>query len=125
MAGADSMCTAQTDFGTVKVKLYFEFYQDRFVAVTLLSTPARYPELRRSFVERYGPPTRAETKRRPGPFSEHSSEEVLWDGSTVRIKLSEYVGGPTLTVAVIALRSESERRAAGSGTSSAPALDPK
>ncbi len=113
------VCRAQADIGTVRVKLYFEFYQDRFVAVTLLSTPTRYADLRRSFVERYGPPTRAETKRRFGPFSEHSSEEVLWDGPMVHIKLAQYVGGPTLTVAVISLRSEVERRAAQSEASGA------
>jgi hypothetical protein len=100
------VCTAQTDIGTVRVKVYFEFTDDRLVAVTLLTTPAWYADLRRSFVDRYGPPTRAETKTRSGPFAEHSSEEVVWEGSTVRIKLAQYVGGRTLTVAVIGLRSE-------------------
>ena len=100
------VCTAQTDLGAVRVKVYFEFAQDRFVAVTLLTTPAWYADLRRSFVDRYGPPTRAETKTRSGPFAEHSSEEVVWEGPTVRIKLAQYVGGRTLTVAVIGLRSE-------------------
>src|SRR5262249_30807345 len=99
------VCTAQTDLGSVRAKVYFEFTQDRFVAVTLLTTPAWYADLRRSFVDRYGPPTRAETKTRTGPFAEHASEEVFWEGPTVRIKLAQYVGGRTLTVAVISLRS--------------------
>jgi hypothetical protein len=116
----DMVCTAHTDIGRVRVKVYFEFYQDRFVAVTLLSKPVRYADLRRSFVERYGAPTRAETKTRVGPFAEHSSEEVLWDGPTVRIKLAQYVGGPTLTVAVIALRAEADRRAAEPETPGPP-----
>jgi hypothetical protein len=121
VAVADSaVCTAQTHVGTVRVKLYFEFYQDRFVSVTLLSTPTRYADLRRSFIERYGPPTRAETKMRIGPFSEHLGEEVLWDGPSVHIKLAQYVGGPTLSVAVISLRSEVDRRAVEPERSSAP-----
>jgi hypothetical protein len=119
VAVADSaVCTAQTHIGTVSVKLYLEFYRDRFVAVTLLSTPKRYADLRRSVIERYGPPTRAETKRRIGPFSEHLGEEVLWDGPSVHIKLAQYVGGRTLSVAVISLRAEVERRAAEPHTSS-------
>jgi len=125
-APADSaVCTAQADIGAVRVKLSFEFYQDRFVAVTLLSRPASYADLRRTFVERYGPPTRAETKTRSGPFEDYSSEEVLWDGPTVRIKLAQYVGGRTFTVAVISLRAEADRRAAEPEPSSAPALHQK
>jgi hypothetical protein len=115
------VCTAQTDIGTVRAKVYFEFVEDRFVTVTLLTTPDRYVELRRSFVERYGPPTRAETKKRSGPFSEHSSEEVVWEGPTVRIKLAQYVGGRTLTVAVIGLRSATDSQPVEPESSGAPA----
>jgi hypothetical protein len=106
-----AVCTAETDFGSVRVKLSFEFYQDRFVAVTLLSRPTSYADLRRTFIERYGLPTHAETRARSGPFEEHSSEEMLWDGPTVRIKLAQYVGGRTFTVGVISLRAEADRRA--------------
>ena len=117
------VCMAQTDIGTVRTKVYFEFVQDRFIAVTLLTTPVWYADLRRGFVERYGPPTRAETKTRVGPFSEYSSEEVVWEGPTVRIKLAQYVGGRTLTVAVIGLRSETDSQAADPQPPGTPPLE--
>ena len=120
----NTVCTANTDIGAVRVKLFFEFYQDRFVAVTVLSTPPSYADLKRSFIARYGTPTRADTKKRIGPFAEHTSEEVRWEGPTVHIKLSEYVGGPTLTVGVIALRSEVDRQTA-EREQSAPPPQPK
>ena len=107
-----AVCVASTDIDSVTVKLYFEFYQDRFVSVTVLSTPASYAALKRGFIARYGAPTRTDRKKKVGPFSEYTSEEVLWDGPTVHIRLSQYVGGPTFTVAVIALRSEMDRQAA-------------
>jgi hypothetical protein len=121
----NAVCTAHADIGSVRVTLYFEFYQDRFVAVTLLSSPTRYADLRRNFIDRYGPPTRAETKTRVGPFSEYSSEEVLWDGPTVRITLAQYVGGRAFTVAVISLRAEADRRASEPDASSARTLHQK
>ena len=118
---ADSaVCVANTDIDSVRVKLYFEFYQDRFVAVTVLSTPTSYAALKRGFIARYGPPTRADRRKKIGPFSEYTSEEVLWEGPTVHIKLSQYVGGPTFTVAVIALRSEVDRQAAEQKKSTGP-----
>jgi hypothetical protein len=57
---------------------------------------------------------------RVGPFAAHSSEEVLREGPTVRIKLAQYVGGSTLTVAVIALRAEADRRAAEPDAAGSP-----
>lgn len=107
-----AVCVANTDIDSVRVKLYFDFDQDRFVAVTVLSTPTSYSALKRSFIARYGAPTRADTRKKIGPFSEYTSEEVLWEGPTVHIKLSQYVSGLTLTVAVIGLRSELDRQAA-------------
>lgn len=97
-----AVCAAAMDMDSVRVGLYFEFYQDRFVAVTLVSAPAAYADLKRSLIVRYGAPTRAETKMKVGPLSEHMSEEVLWEGPMVRIKLSQYVGDLTFSVAVIA-----------------------
>jgi hypothetical protein len=115
-----AVCVANTDIESVKVKLYFEFYQDRFVAVTVLSTPTSYAALKRSFIARYGAPTRADRRKKIGPFSEYTSEELLWEGPTVQIKLSQYVGGPTYTVAVIALRAEVDRQAAEQKKSTGP-----
>ena len=118
---ADSaVCVANTVIESVRVKLYFEFYQDRFVAVTVLSTPKSYAALKRGFIARYGAPMRADTRTKIGPFTEYTSEEVLWEGPTVHIKLSQYVGGPTFTVAVIALRSEVDRQAAEQKKSTGP-----
>jgi hypothetical protein len=123
---ADSaVCVANMDIESVRVKLYFEFYQDRFVAVTVLSTPTSYAALKRGFIARYGTPTRADKRNRIGPFSEYTSEEVFWEGPTVRIRLSQYVGGPTFTVAVIALRSELDRQAAERKKSTGPPQLPK
>ena len=122
---ADSaVCVANADIESVRVKLYFEFYQDRFVAVTVLSTPTSYAALKRGFIARYGAPTRADRRKKIGPFSEdeYTSEEVLWEGPTVHMKLSQYVGGPTFTVAVIALRSEVDRQAAEQKKSTGPPL---
>ena len=115
-----AVCVASTDIESVRVKLYFEFYQDRFVAVTVLSTPKSYAALKRGFIARYGAPTQADTRTKIGPFTEYASEEVLWEGPTVHIKLSQHVGGPTFTVAVIALRSEVERQAAEQKKSTGP-----
>ena len=118
---ADSeVCVANTDIESVRVKLYFEFYQDRFVAVTVLSTPKSYAALKRGFIARYGAPTRVDTTKKIGPFFEYTSEEVFWGGPTVHIKLLQYVGGPTFTVAVIALRSEVDRQAAEQRKSTGP-----
>jgi hypothetical protein len=118
---ADSaVCVANADIESVRVKLYFEFYQDRFVAVTVLSTPTSYAALKRGFIARYGAPTRADRSKKIGPFSEYTSEEMFWEGPTVHIKLSQYVGGPTFTVAVIALRSEVDRQAAEQKKSTDP-----
>jgi hypothetical protein len=118
---ADSaVCVANTDIESVRVKLYFEFYQDRFVAVTVLSTPTSYAALKRGFIARYGAPTREDRGKKIGPFSEYTSEEVFWEGPTVYIKLSQHVGGPTFTVAVIALRSEVDRQAAERNESIGP-----
>ncbi len=107
-----AVCVAAMDMDSVRLGLYFEFHQERFVAVTAVSAPASYADLKRALIARYGAPTRAETKTKAGPFSEYASEEVLWEGPTVRIKLSQYVGDRTFTVAVIALRSELDRQAA-------------
>jgi hypothetical protein len=115
-----SVCVANTDIESVRVKLYFEFFEDRFVAVTVLSTPTSYDTLKRGFIARYGSPTRAEKRNKIGPFTEYTSEEVLWEGPLVQIKLSQYVGGLTFTVAVIALRSEIARQAAQQKPSTGP-----
>jgi len=122
---ADSVvCVASTDLDAVRVTLYFEFYEDRFVAVTVVSTPASYAALKRGFIARYGEPTRADKRTKMGPFSEYTSEELLWEGSTVQIKLSQFVGGPTFTVAVIALRSEIARQEAEQNKSAGPTPAP-
>lgn len=118
---ADSaMCTAAMQMDSIRIGLSFEFYEDRFVAVTVVATAASYGELKSSFIARYGAPTRAEKRTKPGPFSEYTSEELRWDGPTVRIKLSQYVGDLTFTVGVIALRSEWDRQAAEQERSTAP-----
>jgi len=119
-----AVCVASTDIDSVRVKLYFEFYEDRFVAVTVLSTPASYATLKRGFISRYGSPTRADTKKKIGPFSEYTSEELLWEGPMVQIKLSQHVGGLTFTVAVIALRSEIARQEAEQRKTMGPTPEP-
>jgi hypothetical protein len=124
-APADSaVCVASADIDAVRVTLYFEFHEDRFVAVTVVSTPASYAALKRGFVARYGAPTRSDKRTKMGPFSEYTSEELLWDGPTVQIKLSQLVGGPTFTVAVIALRSELARQEAEQKKSPGPTPEP-
>jgi hypothetical protein len=120
-----AVCVAAMEMDSARLRLYFEFREDRFVAVTVVSTPESYPELKRGFVSRYGAPTRTEKKTKAGPFSEYASEEVSWDGQTVRIKLSQYVGDRTFTVAVIALRSEMDRQAAEQERSAPPRQPPR
>ena len=120
-----TVCVASTDIDSARVKLYFEFYEDRFVAVTVLSTPTSYATLKRGFISRYGSPTRADKKQKIGPFSEYTSEELLWEGPMVQIKLSQHVGGLTFTVAVIALRAEIARQEAEQKKSMDPALEPR
>lgn len=118
------VCVANTEIDSVRVRLYFEFHEDRFVSVTVLSTPTSYATLKRGFISRYGSPTRTDKKQKIGPFSEYTSEELLWEGPTVQIKLSQHVGGPTYTVAVIALRSELARQEAEQKKPMGPALEP-
>src|SRR5262245_56480946 len=119
--GSDSaVCTADMELESARVQLHFEFYQDRFVAVTVVSTPTSYADIKRSFIARYGAPTRADKKIKAGPFSEQMSEEMYWEGPTVYIRLSQYVGESTFTVAVISLRSEVDRQAAEQGKTTDP-----